>query len=116
MEQGHDLEIGTNCLAPYLLTLLLEPILVKTSSTQGLRKGSVRIVWVTSMLQRGSPAGGMQFDGDGEPVYLEPFMANYMQSKVGCAWLADKFARRMGDKGVLSVVSFDPMSAAVGYG
>lgn len=57
------------------------------------------------MLSVDAPKGGMQFDENGVPVYLEKYMANYMQSKVGCAWLADKFAQRMGDKGVLSVVS-----------
>lgn len=73
----------------------------------GVRKGSVRTVWVTSMLTAGSlPKGGMQFDVNGNPVYLSKFMANYMQSKVGCAWLADRFAQRMGKDGVLSVVSF----------
>jgi hypothetical protein len=57
------------------------------------------------MLSVDAPKGGMQFDENGVPVYLEKFMANYMQSKVGCAWLADKFAQRIGDKGILSVVS-----------
>ena len=104
--KGHDLEIGTNCLAPYLLTLLLEPVLAKTATSEGVSKGSVRIVWVTSLLQAGTPPGGMQFDGHGNPVYLKKFMANYMQSKAGDAWLADRFAKRLGDKGVLSLVGF----------
>ncbi|TVY81347.1 putative oxidoreductase [Lachnellula suecica] len=101
---GHDLEIGTNDLAPYLLTLLLEPILIKTATTEGLSQGSVRIVWVTSMLVGGPiPENGMKFDKDGIPVYLPKFMENYFQSKIGVAWLADKFAKRLGDKGVLSI-------------
>jgi retinol dehydrogenase-12 len=47
----------------------------------------------------------MNFYKDGKPQILTKFMDNYMQSKVGCAWLADEFAKRLGDKGVLSVVS-----------
>jgi retinol dehydrogenase-12 len=34
-------------------------------------------------------------------------MDNYMQSKVGDAWLADRFAKRLGEHGILSVVSFE---------
>lgn len=48
----------------------------------------------------------MKFDKDGTPVILEkPFMGNYLQSKAGAAWLADEFAKRLGSKGVLSIVS-----------
>lgn len=104
--------MGTNCLGPYLLTTLLEPIIAKTATMEGVSKGSVRLVWVTSLLQRGAPPGGMKFDATGEPVYIEkPFMGNYMQSKVGDAWLADRFAKRLGDKGVLSMVSLRPGGA-----
>ncbi|RDL36357.1 Uncharacterized protein BP5553_05709 [Venustampulla echinocandica] len=99
---GHDLEIGTNCLAPYLLTLLLEPVLINTAGAPGTPPSSVRIVWVTSLLQEGTPAGGVNFDENGTPVVLK-FMDNYMQSKAGCAWFADKFAHRLGAKGILSV-------------
>ena len=31
--QGHDLEMATNCLGPYLLTKLLEPILIQTAAS-----------------------------------------------------------------------------------
>jgi retinol dehydrogenase-12 len=104
--QGHDLELGANCLAPYLMTLLLEPILMRTAKTTGTPKGSVRIVWVTSMLLEGElPKEGMTFQSDGTPVILSGFMDNYMQSKIGDAWLADNFAKRLGEHGILSVVS-----------
>lgn len=72
----------------------------------GTPKGSVRVVWVTSMLFEGRlPVEGMTFQGNGTPIILEGVMDNYMQSKVGDAWLADKFAERLGEHGVLSVVS-----------
>jgi len=63
------------------------------------------VVWVTSLLlEPSTPPGGMSFDDSKTPVILTKGMDNYMQSKAGCAWLADKFAKKLGDKGVLSVV------------
>lgn len=57
------------------------------------------------MLQRSIPQNGMGFDDKGAPKILTNFMGNYMQTKVGVAWLADKFSRRLGKSGILSVVS-----------
>lgn len=101
--QGHDLEMGTNCLAPYLLTLLLEPILTRTVAS--VPPLSVRVVFVVSLIQLGTPAGGMSFDSQGTPKVLPKAMDNYMQSKAGGAWLAAEFAKRLRSKGILSVVS-----------
>jgi len=56
-------------------------------------------------MQEGTPAGGMSFDSKGRPQILPKPMANYMQSKVGGCWLAAEFAKRLGSKGILSVVS-----------
>jgi retinol dehydrogenase-12 len=104
--QGHDLEFGTNCLAPYVLTILLEPIISRTATASATQPLSVRIVWVVSLLQGGTLPGAMKFEKDGTPVILEkPFMGNYLQSKAGAAWLADEFSNRLGSKGVLSIVS-----------
>ncbi|KAH7374188.1 putative short-chain dehydrogenase [Cadophora sp. MPI-SDFR-AT-0126] len=102
---GHDLEISTNCLAPYLMTLLLEPILIHTANTPATLANSVRVVFVISMLQEGYvPGGAMSFDASGTPVILtDKFMANYMQSKNGGAWLGLHFAERLGKHGILSV-------------
>jgi retinol dehydrogenase-12 len=101
------------------MTLLLEPILCQTASASATPPLSVRIVWVVSLLQLGTPAGAMNFDKDGKPQILTKFMDNYMQSKVGCAWLADEFAKCLGDKGILSVVSgFGPqylIGSLLGY-
>jgi len=101
--QGNDLEVGTNCLGPYLLSLLLEPILAATSTLPNTPAGSVRIVWEVAVLQGQLHKNGMQFEADGTPKVLTKFMANYMQSKVGVAWLTGLFADRLGGKGVLSV-------------
>jgi retinol dehydrogenase-12 len=100
-------------LAPYLLTLLLEPLLIRAATSPGKAPHSVRIVWVTSLLQplfkRGIPPNGMNFQPDGTPEIIpaQDFMANYMQSKVGDAWLAAHFAEKLGRQGIISVVSRD---------
>lgn len=59
--QGYELQLGTNCVAPFLFTKLLTPILVETAKTAV--AGSVRVVWVSSSAaQRFSPAGGIEID------------------------------------------------------
>jgi NAD(P)-dependent dehydrogenase (short-subunit alcohol dehydrogenase family) len=103
LRQGHDLELGTNCLAPYLLTTLLESVLVRTAAESA--PFSVRVVFVASLMQLGTPPGAMAFDTNGAPKILPKAMDNYMQSKVGVCWLADEFSQRLGGKGILSVVS-----------
>lgn len=110
MIQGHDLEMVTNCVGPYLLTKLLEPILIRTAASSP--PFSVRIVFVVALMQFFAPASAMSFDGDGNPKVLpgDNYMQskpgdNYMQTKVGGTWLAAEFANRLGSKGVLSVVS-----------
>jgi len=82
---------------------LLEPILTATSTKPDIPAGTVRIVWEVAVLQGQLHKEGMQFEEDGTPKVLSKFMANYMQSKVGVAWLAGLFADRLGGMGVLSV-------------
>lgn len=94
----------TNCLAAYLLTTLLEPILIRTAASSP--PFSVRVVFVVALMQLGTPAGGMSFDFRGNPMVLPKNRDNYMQSKVGGTWLAAEFANRLESKDILSVVSF----------
>ena len=103
MVQGHDLEMATNCLAPYLLTTLFEPILIRTAASSA--PLSVRVVFVVALMQLGTPAGGISFDSNLNPKLLPKARDNYMQSKVGGTWLAAKFAKRLESKNILSVVS-----------
>jgi hypothetical protein len=51
------------------------------------------------------PEGGMIFDDSGSPKNREAAMDNYMQTKVGAAWLAAEFAKRLGSLGIFSAVS-----------
>ena len=101
--QGHELQMATNSLAPYLLTTLLEPILIRTAASSP--PFSVRVVFVVALMNHRVPAGGISFDSHGSPKIMPDDWDNYMQSKVGGTWLADGFAKRLGSKDILSVVS-----------
>ncbi|KAL2679348.1 hypothetical protein Neosp_010121 [[Neocosmospora] mangrovei] len=99
---GHELQMGTNCLGPFLFTKLLLPILRKTASTV---LTGVRVTWAGSLgahLQ--SPPDGIQFDGDGSPRNHTSQGVNYGQSKAGNFYLAREFSKRLKDDGVISMV------------
>jgi retinol dehydrogenase-12 len=102
-KQGHDMQLGVNCLAPFLFTKLLTPLLLETAKSS--EKGSVRVVWVSSSaVTFGSPTGGVDManltyekdKGVGE---------RYAVSKGGNVLHAAEFARRYEKEGVVSVVS-----------
>jgi retinol dehydrogenase-12 len=95
--------MGTNCLGPYLLTVLLEPILVKTASSTP--PYGVRVIFVVSLMKLGTPPGGVAFDINGTPRVLPKAMDNYMQSKAGSTMLSAHFAERLQSKGLLTLVS-----------
>lgn len=91
---GYDLELGTNCLASFLLVQLLLPIMETTASHFCHPNPSIRIAWVSSLLNISTPSGGVQFDAaTGAPKQLKA-MENYMQSKAGVYLLAQEFALR----------------------
>ncbi|KAH7136026.1 hypothetical protein B0J11DRAFT_519763 [Dendryphion nanum] len=90
---GYDLEIGTNCLASFLLVSLLQPMMQNVASHFCHPNQSIRVVWVSSLLNVSTPHGGVQFDENGAPKQLKG-MENYMQSKAGVYLLAQEFSRR----------------------
>ncbi len=75
-----------------------------TATLESSKPYSVRVVFVTSLLQLGAPAGGIQFDEHGTPKVLKAF-PNYMESKVGSAWLAYEYSKLLDKDRVLCVVS-----------
>ena len=104
--QGHDLEMATNCLGPFLFNHFLEPMLKRTAHADS-TPDRVRIVWLSSFITAAPtvPPGGVQFDEDsGSPKVLKNAMQNYMQSKVGNVFLASEAAKRLGREGIISVV------------
>lgn len=105
--QGHELRMATNCLGPQLLTDLLAPLLVRTARAQPARRDSVRIVWVSSMVNASAPKGGIVWDEAlNKPKVLPGGMDQYMQTKVGDVLLAHEWGERLGSDGIVSVVSF----------
>ena len=93
--QGYELQMGTNCLGPFLLTQCLLPMLNKTASTSP--PGSVRVTWAaSSAVDVTSPKGGVVIynSSTGEPKSKQSPAANYGQSKTGNLFLAHEFARR----------------------
>ena len=91
--QGYDLELGVNCLSSFLLVQLLEPTMANVARHFCHPNQSIRVVWVSSLLNVGTPDGGVQLDASGAPKQLEG-MSNYMQSKAGVYLLAHEFASR----------------------
>jgi retinol dehydrogenase 12 len=98
---SHELQMGTNCLGPFLFSELLQPILQRTASSSP--PGSVRVTWAASIAsQLYSPQNGVDFGEDGNPRILGP-RTDYGQTKAGNIFLATETARRYGKSGIVSV-------------
>ena len=65
--QGHELQMCTNCLGPYLFTKLLTPLLQKTASSSP--PGSVRVTWAASLATVGSPKNGVVMEANGPKIH-----------------------------------------------
>ncbi|KAK7726028.1 short-chain alcohol dehydrogenase [Botryosphaeria dothidea] len=104
-EEGHELQMGTNCLGPFLFTQLLLPLLRKTAASSP--PGSVRVTWAASVaIDLLSPAHGVDLDeaNGGAPKVLSTPQQNYGQSKSGNVLLGTEFARRYRDDGIRSML------------
>ena len=97
---GNDLQIGTNCLGPYLLYTILEPLMRKTAASAP--AGSVRVAWAgSSAIELLSPKpDGMEVDSIGRPRN-KGAQHNYGQSKVGNLFFARIFARETPHSGIV---------------
>lgn len=101
--QNHELQIGTNCLGPFLFAKHLTPLMDETASSSP--EGSVRVTWAGSLaVDAISPTGGISFTdaSTGGPKVLG-VQPNYGQSKAGNLFLASESARRYGKSGVVHV-------------
>ncbi|KAI2642712.1 short-chain dehydrogenase [Xylaria nigripes] len=100
--QGYELQLGTNCLGPFLFTKLLTPTLVTTAKTAS--KGSVRVIWVSSSAaEHLTPKGGIDLDNldykrDG--IYA---LKKYGISKAGNYYHGTEYARLHRDDNIVSV-------------
>ena len=99
-KQGHELQIGTNCLGPFLFTKLLLPLL--QASAQSSPPGAVRVVWTSSQIvDMSAPKGGLITADLTSPP--KDKTQNYVTSKTGNWFLASELAREVGSNGILSV-------------
>ncbi|KAM5356905.1 hypothetical protein ACJ41O_003551 [Fusarium nematophilum] len=98
--QGHELQMATNCLGPYLFTQLLVPVLVSTAADSP--PASVRVVFTSSIVVDLSiPTGGVPIADLLLPS--EDQQVNYANSKLGNWFLASNLAAKIGPRGVLSI-------------
>jgi NAD(P)-dependent dehydrogenase (short-subunit alcohol dehydrogenase family) len=96
--EGH---IGTNCVAPLLFAQLLLPLLRKAATSAP--KGSVRVVWTTSlMIDTFSPPGGIDFKAI-EAGKTTDSNIDYAASKVGNWFLSHEAAKAWEPYGISSV-------------
>lgn len=104
--QGHEMQMATNCLGPFLLTQLLTPILQTTARSAP--KNSVRVIWASSLANNlFSPSGGIALDAESGPKNFSLTQMNYGQSKAGNQFYAVEFHRRHAADGIVSV-TFNP--------
>ncbi|KAL3459218.1 hypothetical protein BJX64DRAFT_291469 [Aspergillus heterothallicus] len=99
-KQGYELQLATNCLGPFLLTQLLLPLLEAAVTVSS--PSSVRVVWLSSQVAELStpPQGLIMSELTSPPA---DNVRNYTNSKVGNWFLSSEFARRYGDRGIVSV-------------
>ncbi|KAI0380167.1 NAD(P)-binding protein [Hypomontagnella monticulosa] len=105
-KHGNELQVGTNCLGPYLLYQLLVPLLTKTAASSP--TASVRVAWAGSIaIQVFSPQPhGMVLESDGRPKDTG-VKNNYGQTKVANAFFAREFAKTTPQTGVVHA-AFNP--------
>lgn len=101
-KQGYELQLGVNCLACFLFTRLLTPILAQTAKSEP--PSAVRVVWVaSSAVELFSPPGGVYMENLDYRVEVSASQ-KYAISKAGLVLLAQEYARRYKDEGIISVV------------
>ena len=99
--QGHELQVATNCLGPYLFTQLLLPILLDTAKTTN--SGQTRVLWTSSItVEASAPKSAMDLSELDQPHSDQQH--NYVTSKTGNWFLAHALAKQAGPGGVLSLV------------
>ncbi|KAH8726372.1 retinol dehydrogenase 12 [Phaeosphaeriaceae sp. PMI808] len=100
-KQGYELQMGTNCVAPFLFTKLLTPLLIETAKISP--AGEVRVIWVSSSAaDRLSPKGGVDVPSIEKSVSNARW-TNYGVSKGGNVLHAIEYQKRYHDAGIVSV-------------
>ncbi|RYP46800.1 hypothetical protein DL768_007042 [Monosporascus sp. mg162] len=99
--QGHDLQLGVNCVGTFMFTKLLTPALVATAKAEP--RGAVRVVWVSSSAAEIlSPTGGLELDN--LDYHSERYThTKYGVSKAGSYLYSTEFAKQHRDEGIVSM-------------
>ncbi|KAK0777705.1 short-chain alcohol dehydrogenase [Friedmanniomyces endolithicus] len=105
--QNYELQMGTNCLGPFLFTQLLTPLLTKTAASQP--PGSVRVTWAASLATAFSPKGGVTLDPQtGAPKVFGDRHTDYAQTKACNALLAREYQTRLGNSSQIVSNAWNP--------
>ncbi|KAF2726467.1 short-chain dehydrogenase [Polyplosphaeria fusca] len=99
--QGLDLQMGTNCVGPFLFTKLLTPILAETAKTEP--TGSVRVVWLSSSGAEMVPKGGIRFDDLNNTTKRLGPLYQYAATKCGNYYQSTEYAKRYRSDNIVSV-------------
>jgi len=99
-KQGYELQLGTNCIAPFLFTKLLTPILIETAKSSP--PGSVRVVWLGSSITEQSPKNGIPLDNL-DYKKDQAAWTKYAVSKAGNYYYGTEYAKRYKADGVYSL-------------
>ena len=106
-KQGWDMQLGVNCLAPFLFTKLLTSVLRATAKSAP--PGSVRVMFVaSSATYLFAPVGGVELDKLKDQSRDHPALYMYGVTKAGSALHALQFAKMYGRDGVIAVVCCCP--------
>ena len=102
--QGYEMQLGANCIAHFLFTKLLYPVLVQTATSSP--PNSVRVCWTGSLVaELATLKGVINFDD----INFEKGGSQrqkYGQSKAANILLASEFSKRDSSSGVLNLVSW----------
>jgi NAD(P)-dependent dehydrogenase (short-subunit alcohol dehydrogenase family) len=101
-KQGHELQLATNCLGPYLFTRLLLPQLRAAAATSP--TNTVRIIWASSQtVDMLAPADGGLVPSEIRSPNVGSTPRTYAQSKVGNWFMAVRFARELQGENIISI-------------
>jgi NAD(P)-dependent dehydrogenase (short-subunit alcohol dehydrogenase family) len=98
--QGHELQLATNCLGPYLFTQLLLPTLIETAKRES--PAAVRVIWTSSIVvDLDTPKGGLDMNKISQPPKTQ--QQQYSITKAANWFLASQLASKVAQHGILSV-------------
>ncbi|MCJ1358633.1 MAG: hypothetical protein MMC33_008633, partial [Icmadophila ericetorum] len=101
-KQGYEAQLGTNCLAPFLFTKLLMPLMIQTAKIAP--TSTVRVVWLGSAAAEApfAPKGGVDMTNVDYKQERSSWH-KYGASKAGNILYGREFGKRYQNSGVLSV-------------